>query len=265
MAILLVSCSGLEKTQQGKIRKANEVKDPILRFSDEYYFKETLPKKKEREKYPWEERYVGNFTKITKESFRCRGSSSHPDRKFINSDGIEEILVDCEGLGSHSLPVREGEEFIYETLLNLLNHVQKENQKRVIVTSGYRCPVHNRYCNHAKSNQTSKHQIGAEVDFYVDGMQSNPEDVVKQLIEYYQNDEPHYQQFRKMVKEKNGFQYPVWYNKEIFITINHYKISNDLDNNFSHPYITIELRIDRENESKIDYTWQQASNGYMRY
>jgi len=265
MAIFLVSCSGLEKAQQAKIRKINEVKDPILRRSDEYYFASASPKKKEQEKYPWEERYVGSFNKITKESFRCRGSSAHSDRKIINSDGVEESLTDCEGLGSHSLPVRDGEEFIYETLINLLNYLQREHRKRVIITSGYRCPVHNRYCNHARTNLTSKHQIGAEVDFYIDGMQTSPEEVVKKIMQYYQDDEPPYQQFRKMVKERNGVEYTTWYNKEIFININDYRISNDLDNNFPHPYITIELRIDRETETKIDYTWHQATNGYMRY
>jgi len=263
--LLFTSCSGLEKAQQAKIRKANEVKDPIVRLSNERYFASTMPRKKEREKYPWEERYVGSFTKITKESFRCRGSSSHLERKVLNSDGLEEILVDCEGLGSHSLPVKEGEEFIYETLIKLLNHVQGINHKRVIITSGYRCPIHNRFCNHTKANASSKHQIGAEVDFYVEGMENEPETVISQLISFYKEDEKSYQQFQKSIKEKNGIEYPIWSNKEISIRINHYKISNDLDNAFSHPYITIDLKFDRQGEEKVEYSWQKANNGYMRY
>ncbi len=266
IALLFLSgCSSLEKSQQVKIRRANEVKDPILRLGSEYYFTSGAPRKQEREKYPWEERYIGNFTKITKESFRCRGSSSHPERKITSHDGAEEILVDCEGLGSHSLPVQDGEEFIYDTLIDLLNYIQGVNQKRVVITAGYRCPLHNRYCNQTKSNLSSKHQIGAEVDFYVDGMQEEPEIIVNQLIAYYQKEGSLYQGFRQILKEKNGIQYPVWIGKEISISINHYKISQDLDSSFSHPYITIELKIDRTTGEKIDYSWHRANNGYMRY
>jgi hypothetical protein len=263
--LLLIGCSGLEKAQQAKIRKGNEVKDPIVRLSSELYFTNSLPRRKEKEKYPWEERYIGSFTKITKESFRCRGSSSHGERMIINSDGLEERLVDCEGLGSHSLPVREGEEFIYDILIDLLNHVQAKNKKRVIITSGYRCPIHNRYCNHTKINASSKHQIGGEVDFYVEGMEQDVEVIVEQLIDYYKEQEPSYQQFRKVIREKNGIQYPVWSNKEISISISHYKISGDLDNAFSHPYITIDLKLDRERGERVEYSWQKANNGYMRY
>lgn len=260
LGFVVIGCSGLEHTEKQKIRSSNQSKEPILRHEGECYFAYQAPQKKLRAKYPWEEKFIGQFSRITKDSFRCRGSNINPEKKYG-----EETLTDCGGLLSHSLPVLDGEEFIYPRLIDLLNHLQKVTEKRVVISAGYRCPEHNRYVNPERRNLTSKHQIGAEVDFYIQGLEDAPEEIVKSLMKFYEEDEPQYKHFRKSIKERNGIKYPIWFNKEIFITINHFQVTQDLDSQFPHPYITIELRHDRDREQRVEYTWQKAHNGYMRY
>src|SRR5262249_48899898 len=72
------------------------------------------------EPYPWEQNFVGNHLKITKEFFRCRGSSLNP----VHTIGKEEVTRynDCGGAEKHSLPLRENKEFIYPILIDLLNY-----------------------------------------------------------------------------------------------------------------------------------------------
>ena len=112
----------------------------IYRLHDEYLFIAEPPLKRPVEPYPWEKGNVGNLPKITKEYFRCKGSSLNPQRNHQEKGSEVVRLTDCGGTSRHSLPLRNGKEFVYPILLDLLNHIQSKTGKRVVITCGHRCP-----------------------------------------------------------------------------------------------------------------------------
>lgn len=264
--ILFNSCSNLEESEKEKIRRANAFAEVISRKHDEMLFPVETPIYQRRKNYPWEETLVGNQTRITKEFFHCKGKAKNAPIKI--QDNFEHIF-DCGGNEQHSLPLRNGKEFIFPALIELVNFLQKKTQKQVIITCGHRCPTHNSFSDQTSQNQNSKHLIGAEIDFYIKGMEWDPETVVKLLMQYYK-EHPKYKnevvftQFNRYEKETNTNAHP-WYNKEIFIKLFKSHEGRDLDNNHRFPYISIQLRWDRERNEPVLYTWAQAFNGYLRY
>jgi len=265
---LLGGCSGLEESEKEKIRQMNAIGEYIYRSHDEEHFALKTPKKHIRENYPWEEVYIGEHVRITKEFFRCKGNSKNaPLMKTINN--APSYTFDCGGMQQHSLPLKDGKEFIYPALIDLLNYIQEKTKKKVVISCGHRCPTHNTYADNTKFNRTSKHMIGAEVDFYVKGMEWSPGDVVLLLAKYYQ-EHPRFMGRRKFTeflryeKHTNVSTLP-WYNKEIFIKLFKKGEGRDLDNKHSFPYICIQLKWDRDLEEPVRYSWAQAFNGYLRY
>ena len=93
-------------------------------------------------------------------------------------------------------------EFVYPILIDLLNEVQAKTRGKVVITCGHRCPVHNAYADNSSYNQNSKHMIGAEVDFYVQGLESPPEEVFELLMSHYKEN-PRYQE-EKAYSEFSG-------------------------------------------------------------
>ncbi|MDX8431247.1 MAG: hypothetical protein SNF33_05540 [Candidatus Algichlamydia australiensis] len=231
---------------------------PISRSLDGHSLSLNNPPHRTRAPYTWEERYLGNFPKITKEYFRCKGNSRHPIDVGRNLRGDAICLADCGGSDQHSLPVQEGKEHIYPILMALLNHLQTTLNRRVIVTCGHRCPSHNSYADRVGKIQSSKHLIAAEVDFYLQGLEYEPELVVEQLLNYYKEDEPSYQNFTHP-------QPNIWQNREIKIKTHAKDEDRDLDNQHAYPYLTVELLYDRDTNRRVNYSWQKAFNGYMRW
>lgn len=224
---------------------------------------------KERKLYPWDDVAQGSLTKITKEYFRCKGSSAHP-AKYEIIKGEKVHYLDCGGIQSHSLPLRNGKEFIYPILIDLLNYIQEITEKQVVITSGHRCPDHNRYVNPLPQNRYSKHQIGAEVSFYVKGMEGEPGYIVKLLMEYYKNKPKYagkkdYQEFLRYEKKDSYVAIQPWYNKEVFIKIFQAHEGRDLDNNHAYPYVSIQVRYDEELQARVNYTWDLAWRNFLRY
>lgn len=259
LLLLLFSCSGLEKAQHARVKKNNEVEEFIYRNHDEFFYETDEVVRVKREKYPWEEQYIGNLPKITKEYFRCKGKIANPEQVRIES-GREIYVHDCGGIEKHSLPLHDNKEFIYPILIELLNYIQEKTHKRVVITSGHRCPQHNIYCDPYKSAVRSKHLIGAEVDFYVEGLEKQPNKVI-QLIKNYYHEKSDYQKliaYKQFFKGKNNS----WHNKEIKISISE---EEDLDNQHGYPYITVEVQYDLASKRPVYYNWQQAFNGYMRW
>ena len=134
--------------------------------------------------YPWEEENHCCYPKITKDFFRCKGSSLNPPI-LVQKDHEIIRYFDCGGTQKHSLPLRDQKEFIYPILIDLLNYIQNQTKKRVVITSGHCCPEHNTYLDHSPQNRTSKHMIGSEVDFYVQGLEHSPEEVIDWIFKYY--------------------------------------------------------------------------------
>lgn len=268
LSLVLAGCSGLEDSEREKIRKMNATGEHIYRSHDEVLFAVKKPTHYVRENYPWEDSYIGNQIRITKELFRCKGSSNSPPITKL-TNGQAAYIVDCGGVQQHSLPLKDGKEYIYPALIELLNYIQEQTQKKVVITCGHRCPTHNTYSDPSQINQSSKHMIGAEVDFYVKGLEWSPDKVVSIMKQYYKehprfNNQPKFTEFERYENETNVSTLP-WYNKEIFIKLFKKDEGRDADNTHRLPYISIQLRWDRDTDEPISYNWSKAFNNYLRY
>jgi hypothetical protein len=207
-----------------------------------------------------------NLPRITKDFFRCRGNPLNPP--ILDLSVAPTPLTDCEGCSRHGLPVLGGKENVYPVLLELLNFVQKKTGRRVIVTCGHRCPTHNTYADLSKENKTSRHQIGAEVDFYVQGMEDQPLEVVSLLMQYYQ-EHPAFKEAKEWTlfqraEKAEGLSTPPWFNKETYIKLYERGEGRDLDNRHPYPYISVQVRFDRTKKEKVVFDWDRAQRGFPR-
>ncbi len=252
----------MDQSENEKARKANEKKETIYRLDHEHIFSFPMTSPKERDKYPWEELYMGSVIKINKEYFRCKGSDINPPIKAI---GGKEEIFDCGGLDKHGLPFHENHEFVYPILIDLLNDIQEKAKATVVITTGHRCPQHNLYADKTKNMQSSKHQLGAEVDFYVEGYEEKPLEIVRWIMDYYQkNSNSEYNRFIRCQKNPENLKHPGWYNKEILLRIHEKTEGRDFDNRHPYPYITIEVRYDSVKNVPVNFDWDKACKGYLR-
>jgi len=217
--------------------------------------------------YPWNSQIKGSIQPITKEYFRCRGSSLHPPIIVHAKEKSEDRISDCGGSDKHSLPYRGKEEFVYPILIELLNHIQEVTKKQVIITSGHRCPDHNRYSDQSTQNSGSKHMIGAACDFYIKGLESHPEAACKIIEDFYKKNARYqktdeWQKLRRFEKAQ-GVSIQPWYNKEIMIKIYKANEGRNFDNRHSYPYICLQVRFDRTLNLPVNLTWDQAQR-YLR-
>lgn len=219
--------------------------------------------------YPWEEGKVGRLPKITKEFFRCKGSSLNPSRtEVVNGENV--TYYDCGGADKHSLPLFDGKENVYPVLIDLLNYIQSVTKKRVIITSGHRCPDHNNYLDASTAAQMTKHTIGAEVSFYVLGFEDKPESIVKIIQSYYAQDplvknDKKYTEFKRYEKTDTDVVTPPWMNHEIFVKLYRKKEGRNHDNRHPYPYLSIQVRFDRKKNERVVYSWDKAYNNFLRY
>jgi len=260
---------GSRKKNAERLRKLNVHGEFIYRKHHEFLFNPAPPSLLQRQKYPWEHRFLGSLPKITKEFFRCQGRSTNSivSRSYEGKEPL--IFKDCAGGECHGLPLRDGKEFIYSCLIDLLNYVQEKTQKKVVITTGHRCPQHNNYAEYTKSSGASKHMMGAEVDFYVEGLEEQPQVVIDLLQRYYKETVPfkgqkEFENFLRYDKEKLNVAITPWYNKEIFIKLYQKEEGRDFDNQHPYPYIGVQVRFDRDKLEVVKYDPKQAQN-YLRY
>jgi hypothetical protein len=266
VSFLLLSCSGLDNAEKEKLRRQNIKAEEICRSQDSTIFVLEDPILKEKNSYPWEEGSVGTLPKITKEFFRCKGAFHHLPKKG-NKEG--EVINDCEGAHKHSLPLIDGKENVYPVLLELLNYIQKKTQKKVYITSGHRCPIHNFYVDSSKEAMSSKHMLGAEVDFYVSGYEEKPHKIIELIMQFYKEN-PRYKNQKDYLtfnryEKKVDVLTPPWCNKEIFIKLYKKTEGRNFDNNHAFPYISLQVRFDRTKKEKVVYDWQKAAHNYLRF
>jgi len=213
--------------------------------------------------YPWE--CQRTLSPITKEYFRCKGSSLNPPLPVLKEGKLTENIFDCNGATSHSLPLRHGKEYVYPLLVELLNEIQNATGKPVIVTSGHRCPSHNRYVNPSIKNQGSKHQIGAEVSFYVAELEHHPEIVLNTIVSFYQTQPIYlsrgrgYTQFHRYERSTDVATKP-WFNKELFIKLYQPHEGRNGDNPHHFPYFSLQVRFDKDTNMPVTFSWQQAQH-----
>jgi hypothetical protein len=222
-----------------------------------------------REDYPWEKEKNGLYPRITKEFFRCKGSQLNTPC-LIQKEKETVRYYDCGGTQKHSLPLREQKEFIYPILIDLLNYLQVKSGKRVVITCGHCCLDHNLYLDSSPSNQTSKHLLGAEVDFYIQGMEQQPEQVMQWILGYYQEQAKYkglkdFEEFTRYEKGDLNLATLPWMNKEIFIKIYKKDEKRDFDNRHPYPYLSIQVRYDWDLQEKVSYSWDKAFHNLHRW
>lgn len=262
--ILASSCSSSDEAESDRARLQNATGEYIYRNHNEYLFKLEPPIKIQSFHYPWESHSSNH---ITKDYFRCKGSSLNSPR-IIQKKGETTRIFDCGGMEKHSLPLRNDKEFIYPILMDLLNFIQDKSGKKVVITSGHRCPEHNAYVDSSTENQTSKHMLGAEVSFYVQGYEDKPEKIIKLIQIYYletskYRDLKDFQVFKRYDKATNVSTAPLM-NKEIFVKLFKKKEGRNFDNRHPYPYISIQVRFDMDNNEKVIYTWEKANRNLLR-
>jgi hypothetical protein len=266
LLLFITSCQNPDTPKDHTLKKKNQVREFISRSDGQFTYippMEMVPPTI----YPWEKE--NSLPKITKEYFRCKGSSLNPVRSESVGGGVVKYH-DCGGCERHSLPLKESKEFIYPILIDLLNHIQEQTGKRLVITSGHRCPDHNSYVDPFPLNQYSKHQIGAEVDFYVQGMENNPESLLNIIFAYYKNhpeykNKKEYREFTRYEKNDSNVSIQPWMNKEIFIKLYKANEGRNLDNRHPYPYISIQVRYDSAKNQRVSYSWDQAFSNFLRY
>jgi len=191
--------------------------------------------------------------------------STHPIRSWKEPNGETVQLLDCSGPAGHGLPLRDGVEFVYPILIDLLNYLQETTGKRVVITAGHRCPTHTRYIDPRPQAQTHRHLIGAAVDFYVEG--TDPLKVVQLIQAYYQR--PGYdksdREFSRSTKPDAEAATPAWFNREVYVKLLKSNEGRDLDNSHANPYLSIQVRWDRATTKRVITTWQEAFYNYPRW
>ena len=181
----------------------------------------------------------------------------------MKDDKVLENIFDCNGPSSHSLPIRHNQEFIYPILIELLNEIQASTGKPVIITSGHCCPSHNKYIDPSPKNQASKHQIGAEVSFYVPGVERNPEIILNIIFAFYKSqpryaaEKKAYAEFERYDKETDVSTKP-WFNKEILIKIYQPHEGRNGDNKHAFAYFSLQVRFDKDTNMRVAYSWNDA-------
>jgi len=254
LTVLLWSCSD-QKDFNGKLQHKNI--STLSTQKDILIDNPSLSGK--HPQYEWQKFYASKNPYITKEFFRCHGNSKNP---IIKTES-EEDIKDCNGFRNHSLPLSGTNEFIYPSLINILNYLQDETGHRVVITCGYRCPQHNKYADPSSYNNTSKHMIGAEADFYIEGLEDHPEEVIDLILNYYRDSkDKKFKRYKK--KNTNVSTYP-WYNDEIFVKLFKSHEGRDWDNRHQHPYVSIQIRYDKDEDKSVSYSWDSAFKNYLRW
>lgn len=154
-------------------------------------------------------------------------------------------------------------------MIDLLNYIQQKTGRRVIVTCGHRCPAHNAYADISKENRSSKHQIGAEVDFYVQGMEDRPLEIVGLAMQFFQETAPYAQDlngyvFKPYERGDSQTRIKPWINKELYIKVFSADEGRDADNRHPYPYICFQVRFDHQTKEQVVYSWEKAHQGYPR-
>jgi len=241
----------------------------VERLSSDRQFTPKPPQWTGRPSYSWERRFAGKYPRITKDFFRCRGSEINPIR-FVHSGGNQAVCHrDCGGGEKHSLPLRDGKEFVYPVLIELLNYLQETTDSQVVITSGHRCPLHNTYVDATPENRASKHQVGAAVAFYVQGYEYQPEKIIDLIREYYKShpewkDNAAFTNFSTYQK-KTDVSTPPLMNKEVLVKTYNAEEGRNFDNRHPYPYLQVQVRWDRDTKKPVNYTWHGAHRNYHRW
>ncbi len=211
-------------------------------------------------RYPWDDNDSSPHPPITKDFFRCRGSALNPPRETAGGP-----LYDCGGFHAHSLPIQDDQEMIAPILIDLLNYLQQQTGRKVVITTGHRCLKHHLYSKLETESRSSKHMIGAEVAFYIAGMERETDKVQQLIIDYYREDADEYRLFERYTKPDTGTSTLPWYNKEIYFKLYLEDEGRDFDNRHPYPYFRIQVRYDRKSGKRVLFDWKEAESNLQIY
>jgi hypothetical protein len=256
--LLLFGCSTSEEAKKAAIKRKNAKAEYILRHHNTLFFPIFPPEARVRELYSWEEGGAANLQRITKDFFRCKGSSLNIPI-LDNKDPEKPVIYeDCKGGASHNLPLIHGKEGVYPVLIDILNYLQEKTEKRLVITCGHRCLQHNKYSDRSKNSFSSKHMIGAEVDFYLQGMENKPKEVINLIFQFYKEKKRYgfreYEIFERAVDRESDVSTPLWFNKEIIIKLYKENEGRDFDNRHPYPYVSIQVKYDKDKKEKVVFS-----------
>lgn len=262
LGLFLMGCSSSEDKGLKKWQKENLHGEYIYRRHDDAPFALESAEPIQPKPYPWVQQLIGNHPRITKDFFRCKGTTLNPP-KVIQKNEEQILLYDCGGAERHGLPLKQNKEFIYPVLIDLLNYIQAETGKRVVITCGHRCPDHHQYVDPAAFNHGVKCMIGAQACFYVEDLENRPDAIVNLLMAFYKKDPrykgiPSYEDFQRETKVEGEISTPPWHNKEIYIKLFKSREGRDFDQSHPYPYISVQVRFDRDLNEKVTYSWEKA-------
>jgi hypothetical protein len=98
-------------------------------------------------------------------------------------------------------------------------------------------------------------------------MEERPQEIVGLLMQYFQEtpiykNDKESQEFKRY--EKTELETHPWMNKEIVIKLFQKNEGRDGDNRHPHPYLSLQVRYDRDSRQKVVYDWGKANQGYPR-
>lgn len=265
--LFLTSCTGGSQEEKEPYFPSGEYDEaPLLTFLKE---EALLPQVtlSPPPAYPWSGDFIGNFPKITMWDFQCRGKATHAPRVTTDSQGNKAVFFDCNGTLEHGLPLSGGKPYIYPVLIELLNLIQEKTGHKVVITCGHRCPTHNIWCDDTGALRHSKHMMGAEVDFYVEGMEDSPQEIVNLVMESYRQNYPEDEElttFHRYRKDDTNVSTLPWYNKEIFIKLFKKDEGRDFENSHPYPYISFQVRYNKETGDRVIFNYDKAYDGYLK-
>jgi hypothetical protein len=103
----------------------------------------------------------------------------------------------------------------------------------------------------------------------VQGFEERPDLIVELIKEFYMEEaryqgQASYQEFKRYEKEEEGIATLPWYNQEIAIKLFKKSEGRDIDNRHPYPYLSIQVRYDRDLGQRVTYSWPKAYNNYQR-
>lgn len=243
--LFLNSCNNPDNSSS-----SSQTGEYITRKHDEFHFIPLPPTPQASPEYPWT---LPDGKQITKHHFRCKGHLCNPPH-ILEKGGEKQYFFDCEGAEQHSLPIRDGKEFIYPILITLLNYIQDRAQQPVIITSGHRCPEHNTYIDPTAKNYSSKHLMGAEVSFYVQNYEKQPKKIIEWIRDFYSQKGTDFSSFQTL--DKSDLRTKPIFNKEILVKTYLSNEGRNKDNNHPFPYLSLQVRWDSTKNERINFASQ---------
>jgi hypothetical protein len=100
-------------------------------------------------------------------------------------------------------------------------------------------------------------------------MEERPQEIIGLLMQYYHENptyknEKEFLEFKRYDKADSRVAIQPWFNKEIFIKLYQKNEGRDADNRHPHPYLSIQVRYDRDRKERVLYDWNKANQNYHR-